>query len=101
MDKKFYSVREGFSVKIPGCADVFIAGGVIELDDETAVLHVHKLEPLSDEQRAAFDAERADAADVATLRDIEADEARKKALEEDAAAAKAAAKAAQEAAKAA
>lgn len=99
MDKKFYAVRQGFSVKIPGCADVFIAGGVIELDDATAALHVHKIEPLSAEQQAAFDAERADAADAATMRDIEADEANKRALEAEAKALKDVARAAAEVAK--
>jgi hypothetical protein len=89
---KIYGVREGFSVKLPDRPEVYLAGGVIELDDATAELHKHKLEPLSEEAQKAFDDERAKAADEAALRDLEADQARQASLDADAAAAKEAAK---------
>lgn len=82
---KFYSVREGFSVRLPDRPEVYMAGGVIELDDATAELHKHKLEPLSRDKQEAFDEERAKAADDAAVRDQQADQARQTALDADAA----------------
>lgn len=87
MGKKFYTVREGFSVKLPDRPDVYVAGGVLELDEEVAKQHAHKLEPISDDAQKAFDHERAAAAEEAVRRDTAADEARQAALEAEAKAA--------------
>lgn len=76
MQTKLYKVREGFSIRLPGKPELYLAGGVIELDPAVAALY-HQLEPLSDEDQSAFEAANATAAAEAVERDIAADELRK------------------------
>lgn len=76
MQTKLYKVREGFSIRLPDKPELYLAGGVIELDPQIAVQY-HQLEPLSDDDQAAFEAANATAAAEAVERDIAADELRK------------------------
>lgn len=94
---KFYKIREGFSVALT--PQLAISGGVIELDDDQAEVHKHKIELLSDDEQAKFLAERETAADALAVLDAEADAKRKAALDADAKAAVDAAKQAKDAAK--
>jgi hypothetical protein len=85
MGTKLYSIRQGFSLRTPE-GEVFLGGGVVELGDEDAALHAHKIEELTgDKQKEFFDA-REEAASQAVFADLEADEKRKAGLEADAAA---------------
>lgn len=76
MQTKLYKVREGFSIRLPNKPELYLAGGVIELDPQIAVHH-HQLEPLSDVDQSAFEAANAAAATEAVERDIAADDLRK------------------------
>ena len=99
--KTLYQVREGFSLKVEGQADVYVGGGCIELTAEEFKTHEHKLEPISPERLAALEVERAAAAEDTVQRDLDADAARQKAADADAAIAKEIAKQAAAAASAA
>lgn len=83
--KKIYAIREGFSVRMNGNPEVYLGGGVVELDDADAAAHIHKLDELTHERQAELDAERAAAAELQVQRDLDAEQKRQIAVDQEAA----------------
>lgn len=64
-----YKIRDGFTVRLDE-KTVLDGGDVIELDDDTAAMHAHKLEPVESDApkktKAAAKAAEPEKADAAT-----------------------------------
>jgi hypothetical protein len=84
---KLYHIREGFSVKLSG-GEVFLGGGVIELEDDIAAQHALRIELADDDMQAKYAQDCGVEALALVERDIAADTENKRVADEAAAFAK-------------
>lgn len=82
MEKKLYKVREGFSIRLRNHPELYLAGGVVELETDIASQH-HQLEPISSDHQVALELANAAAAAEAVDSGIRADILRKQSAERD------------------